>query len=313
MRIAITGAGGLIGTALGERLERGGHEVVRLRRAERSMEARASEPGPAWDPATGWVSPGALEGCDALVHLAGASIGEGRWTAKRKHVLRESRIEATRGLVKHLGTLKDGPRVLVSASAIGVYGDRGDELLDEDSRRGEGFLADLAADWEHEAMAAEAHGLRVAVARFGVVLDRQAGALPRMLLPFRLGAGGRLGNGRQWISWVTLDDATGALEFLLTHDLRGAHNVTAPGSLTNREFTKVLARVLHRPALLPAPGFALRLALGQAADELLLASTRVAPRRLAEAGFVFEQPELEGALRAVLSRPAQKSREHALS
>jgi hypothetical protein len=274
MRVAITGATGLIGSALGTRLEDAGHTVVRLRRVERADGTTTGDEGAAWDPAAGWVAPGALEGCDALVHLAGASIGEGRWTPKRKAVLRESRIEATRGLVKHLATLSDGPHVLVSASAIGVYGDRGDEPLDEGSRPAEGFLAELASDWEREALAAEALGTRVAVARFGIVLDRQSGALPRMLLPFRFGAGGRLGSGRQWMSWVTLDDATRAVEFLLTHDLRGACNVTAPGALTNREFTRVLARVLHRPALFPAPAFVLRLALGQAADELVTCLVR---------------------------------------
>ena len=296
MRVAITGSSGLIGTALAAHLEADGNEVVRLRRAE------AKRRGHYWNPAQGWIAPDALEGCDAVVHLAGASIGEGRWTATRKRMLRSSRIEATRLLVAHLGSMARPPSVLVSGSAVGFYGDRGDEVLTEDSARGSGFLAELCEDWEREARGAEAHGIRVATPRFGVVLARHGGALPRMVLPMRLGAGGRLGNGQQWMPWVTLRDAVRALEFLVTHEVRGPFNVVAPEVVMNADFTKALARQLHRPALFPAPAFALRLLLGQAADELLLASQRVTSKRLEAAAFAFEDATLEGALRQVFAR-----------
>jgi len=298
MRVAITGSSGLIGTALAAHLEAGGHEVVRLRRAE------GRRRGHYWNPAEGWIAPDALEGCDAVVHLAGASIGEGRWTAARKRVLRSSRIEATRLLVGHLGTMARPPSVLVAVSAVGYYGDRGDEGLAEDSARGTGFLAELCEDWERESRAAEAHGVRVATPRLGVVLAKDGGALSRMVLPMRLGAGGRLGSGRQWMPWVTLRDAVRALEFLLTHEVSGPVNVVAPEVARNVTFTKALAKQLHRPAILPAPAFGLRLLLGQAADELLLASQRVTPKRLEAAGFTFEDAALEGALRQVFAKEA---------
>ena len=294
MRIGMTGSSGLIGTAAAELLTRAGHEVVRLHRG------RVDGPGPRWDPAGGWIEDGAFDGCDAVVHLAGASIGEGRWTPARKRELRASRIEATRLLVDHLGSLERPPRVLVSASAIGYYGDRGDEMLEEDARPGTGFLAELVRDWEAEVARASDAGMRVAMLRFGIVLATEGGALPRMLLPFRLGIGGRLGSGRQWFSWVALPDAARAIEWAVTHDVRGALNVTAPGPLTNVDFTRTLGQVLHRPAVLPAPRLGLRLLLGEAADELLLSSTRAVPARLLASGFEFEYSEADEALEAVL-------------
>lgn len=297
MTVAIAGASGLVGTALAERLQDAGHRVVRLRRPGRNIAAD----GPTWDPAHGTIDDGALDGCDAVVNLAGASIGDGRWTKRRKRLLRDSRIDATRLLVDAMATMERRPRVLVSASAVGFYGDRGDDRLIESDARGRGFLAELAADWEAEAQAAEDLGVRVVTPRFGVILDRDAEALRRMMLPIRLGVGGPLGNGRQWMPWVTLADVTRAIEFFLTHEVHGAVNVVAPGEERNRTFTKALARRLHRPAILPAPGFALRLLLGQAADELLLASTRAEPARLTEAGFTFVHPDLASALPAVLA------------
>lgn len=297
MRIGITGSTGLIGTALSARLAAAGHEVVPLARS--SSRERQAE---GWNPSAGWIAAGALDGCEAVVHLAGASIGEGRWTKARKRVLRESRIEATRLLVDHLGTLPRPPKVLVSSSAVGYYGDRGAEVLPEDAAPGEGFLADLVLGWEAEARRAERLGVRVVSPRFGVVLARRGGALPRMLLPVRLGVGGPLGNGRQWMPWVTLQDAVRAVEFMLTHEVSGPYNVAAPEASRNRDFMRALGRQLHRPSFFPTPGFALRLVLGQAADELLLASARVDASRLLDAGFAYEHPSLEVALPAVLGR-----------
>jgi hypothetical protein len=284
----------MIGTALRARLAGQGHEVVRV------LRGNPSDPAAIWDPEAGWFREGALEGVDAVVHLAGASIGEGRWTNRRRAELRSSRIEATRLLVAHLSTLDQKPPVLVSASAIGYYGSRGDEQLTEESSAGSGFLADLTRDWEQEVLAARALGIRTTLLRFGVLLARDGGALPRMLLPFKFGAGGRLGNGRQWMSWATLDDALRATEYALTDGPDGPINVVAPGAVTNRDFTKALGHVLRRPTLFPVPRLALRLAVGASVDDLLFASQRVVPQRLAASGFSFEHGEIEPALRAVL-------------
>lgn len=311
MRIAMTGSSGLVGTALTAHLEANGHHVGRIRRG--AQHRGGDDGGAQWDPARNWIADGALEGYDAVVHLAGASIGEGRWTRSRKRELRASRIEATRLLVEHLASLSSPPRTLVSASAVGYYGDRGDEVLDEEAGPGAGFLADLVTNWEAEALSARRLSLRVVTPRFGVILARHGGALPRMMLPVRLGVGGPLGGGRQWMPWVTLDDVVRAIEFALTHEVEGALNVVAPAPATNREFTKALARTLRRPAIVPTPGFALRLLLGQAADELLLSSTRAVPAGLTRAGFEFKHPTLEEALPAVLSRPAPRSMEVAPS
>ena len=294
MRVAITGSTGLIGAALARSLEARGDEVARIRRGPANAE------GADWSPDEGWVRADAFAGCDAVVHLAGASIGEGRWTPARKALLRASRVDATRALVDALAALDPKPRRLVAASAVGIYGDRGDERLTEESARGEGFLADLTADWEAESMRAAGAGIPVALARFGVVLDREAAAFRRMALPFRLGAGGRLGNGRQWMPWVTLADAVAAVEHLLGNETAGPVNVVAPVAARNAEVAGALGRALRRPAFLPAPRFALRLALGELADSLLFASQRVAPERLAADGFAFAHPDIDGALAAVL-------------
>jgi len=289
MRVAITGASGLIGTALAARLKSEGHDVRPLKRG-----AAAD-----WDPATGWIRPGALEGIDAVVHLAGESIGKGRWSPKRKQELRSSRIDSTRLLVSEISKMASPP-VFVAASAIGYYGNREDEVIDETSARGEGFLADLVRDWEAESLKAEDAGARTVLLRFGVILAKEGGALPQMMLPFKFGAGGRLGSGRQWFSWVALEDAVSILIRSLTTDMSGVYNVTAPEPVTNRELTKALSKVLKRPAIVPVPPFALRLVLGESADELLLAGQRVLPRRLLDAGYSFRQTEISTALVSIV-------------
>lgn len=303
MKILIAGSSGLVGTALVESLGQAGHTVCRLLRPESAAKAAGARPSVAvrWDPGTGELE-GAAAGADALVNLAGVSIASGRWTAERKRALYGSRVDTTRVLVKAAGQLHPRPRVLVSASAIGYYGSHGDEELGEDSEPGNDFLAGLARDWEQEALRAEDSGMRVVCLRFGVVLARTGGALQRMLLPFKLGAGGRLGSGKQWMSWVTLAEAVSVVRFALENEsLRGPVNTVSPNPARNREFTAALAQALHRPAIFPAPAFALRLALGEMADALLLVSQRVVPWKLSALGYEFIHPELAGALAAVLA------------
>jgi uncharacterized protein (TIGR01777 family) len=302
MKILVTGSTGLVGTALVSTLAGAGHTVCRLLRPESAARGGAKDGFDVpWNPATGELG-GAAVGADAVVNLAGASIAGGRWTAERKALLRSSRVDTTRALVTALAKMNARPRVLVSASAIGYYGSRGDESLTEESAAGKDFLASLAQEWESEAVKAEALGIRVVRARFGIILARHGGALAKMLLPFKLGVGGRIGSGQQWMSWVTLEDVAGILRFALENRaVPGAVNVVAPGALRNAEFTKELARALHRPALFPAPAFALRLMLGEMADALLLSSQRVVPRKLQQLGYRFLHPDLAVALAAVLS------------
>ena len=303
MKILVTGSSGLVGTALVKALGRDGHMVCRLMRPESAANNEVKDGfNVAWNPATGELG-GAGVGPDGVVNLAGASIAGGRWTAERKEVLRASRIDTTRALVEALAKMNVRPSVLVSASAIGIYGNRGDELLTEESKVGTDFLAELARDWEAEALKAEALGIRVVLARFGIILSGEGGALAKMLLPFKLGAGGRLGSGQQWMSWVMLEDVVGILRMAIEKaTARGAVNVVAPQPVKNAEFTKVLAKALHRPALFPAPAFALRLALGEMADALLLSSQRVAPQRLEQTSYRFLHPELPTALSTILKR-----------
>jgi hypothetical protein len=245
----------------------------------------------------------ALRGVDAVVHLAGESIAEGRWTAEKKRRIRESRVEGTRAIAAAMASLEPRPRVLVAASAIGYYGDRGATQLDEASRPGEGFLVEVCQAWEAATASAQEAGIRVVNGRLGVVLSRHGGALARMLTPFMLGAGGKIGGGKQYMSWITLDDAARAFAFALENDrLTGPANFVSPNPVSNAEFTKTLGRVLRRPTILPMPAMAARAAFGQMADELLLASARVTPARLTEARFSFEYPQLEEALRHVLHR-----------
>ncbi len=295
MRIAVTGGTGLIGSALRERLGTDGHEAVAIRRGPEG------DPASQWDPAAGWVRDGAFAGYDAVVHLSGASIGEGRWSAARRELLRSSRIDSTRTLVEHLGSLpaEDRPGVLVSQSAVGYYGERGDEELTEAATPGTGFLADLVIAWEREATRAEEHGIRTVRHRSAIVLSREGPPLSRLLLPFRLGVGGNLGNGRWWMPWVTLEDEVRSIEHALTNDISGPVNVAAPEAVTNAGFTKALGRALRRPTLFPVPMFAYRLAFGQDPAELF-ASQRVVPQALAASGFEFAQPDIDSAFASLL-------------
>jgi uncharacterized protein (TIGR01777 family) len=301
MKILVTGSSGLVGTALGTALARAGHTVCRLVRPQSAAGEGAHEGfAVAWNPATGELG-GAGVGADAVVNLAGASIGDGRWSTQRKELLRTSRIDTTRALVNALAKMNARPSVLVSASAIGFYGNRGDETLTEESKPGTDFLAGLAQEWEAEAMKAEALGIRVVLARFGIILACEGGALPKMMLPFKFGAGGKLGPGQQWMSWVALEDVVGILRFAIEkNSARGPINIVSPQPLQNAGFTKVLAKAMHRPALFPAPAFALRLALGEMADALLLSSQRVQPRTIEKLGYRFLHSELSSALKHLL-------------
>jgi len=306
MKILITGSTGLAGRALGKALRRDGHTVCRLLRPETKVEETGRNAGldVPWNPETGELG-AAAAGADAVVNLAGASIAHGRWTAARKRVLETSRVLTTRALVNAFATMTTRPRVLVSASAIGYYGDRGEELLGEESPAGSGFLSAVAQQWEAEAQKAEALGIRVVCARFGVILASQGGALPQMARPFRFCLGGRIGSGQQWMSWISLEDVVGIVRIALENRaVRGAVNVVAPEPVRNVDFTAALAKACNRPALLPAPAFLLRLVLGEMADALLLASTRVVPAQLQALGYKFLEPNLTRALAKFLSQPA---------
>lgn len=300
MKVLVSGSTGLVGTALVDELQRAGHTVCRLLRPNSAVTGKSRGFDVHWDPSTGELG-GAAVGADAVVNLAGASIAGGRWTPQRKELLRSSRVETTRALVNALARMSIRPRVIVSASAIGYYGDRGDELLREENGAGQGFLAQIALEWEAEAAKAAALGIRVVCARFGVILATQGGALAKMLPPFTFGVGGRLGAGSQWMSWITLQDTVGALRMALENgDVRGAVNIVSPQPVRNADFTKILAKAVHRPALFPAPAFALRLALGEMADALLLSSQRVVPAQLERLGYRFLQPDLAPALASLL-------------
>jgi len=295
--VVVSGASGMVGAALTSFLTAGGHRVRRLvRREPGDGEIR-------WRPAAGEIDVAALEGADVVVHLAGAGIADTRWTPARKALIRDSRVDGTRTLCEALAKLERKPRVLISASAIGWYGDRGDALLDEESAPGEGFLADVCRGWEDETRPASEAGIRVVNLRIGVVLHPQGGALAKMLPPFRLGAGGPIGGGRQWMSWITLDDLVGAVHHLMfAEDARGPVNAVAPEPVTQRGFAKALGRALRRPAFLPLPALAVRALFGEMGEATVLASQRVRPGRLSELGFAFESPELEPALRGLLGR-----------
>jgi uncharacterized protein len=299
MKVLISGGSGLVGTALTESLRSEGHTVALLVRPDGYTSAGDIR----WDPASGFINTNAMEGADAVVNLNGASIGGGRWNSERKKILRSSRIDATRVLVDAFTRLKQKPQVFVSASAIGYYGNRGDEVLTESSTSGNDFLADTCRDWETEALRAQSSGIRTVVTRFGVILSATGGALTQMLPPFKLGLGGRLGSGQQWLSWIALEDVVGLLRAVISDEkASGPLNVVAPAPVRNSEFTQVLASVLHRPAILPAPAFALRLLLGEMADALLLASQQVHSERVPAATYTFRYENLEPALHAILSR-----------
>ena len=297
MRILMTGASGLVGTALAAELRAAGETVNRFVRPG----APTGTGDVAWNPEMDEINLAAAEGADAVVNLAGASIGGGRWTAERKKLLRSSRVDLTEHLVAGLARIKAPPKVFVSASAIGYYGDRGEESLTEQSASGQGFLAQITRDWESAAMKAEQFGARTVIARFGIVLSKNGGALPQMLTPFKLGVGGRIGSGKQWMSWIALDDAIAAIRNAITDAaMRGPLNIVAPNPTRNTEFTRALGHALHRPAIFPAPAFALRLILGEMADALLLSSQRVIPGKLTQHRFRFHYADLESALRRAL-------------
>ncbi len=295
MNVLISGATGFLGGTLIPELEAGGHRVTRLTRSPKS----ADDLG--WDPEAGTIDD--LEGTDAVVHLAGESIAEGRWTPEKKRRILESRRKGTRLLSEAIAALSAPPSVMVSASAVGYYGDRGNELLTEESDPGSGFLAEVCRDWEAAAEPAREAGIRVVHPRVGIVLSTKGGALGATLPIFKLGLGGKVGSGRQYWSWVTLDDVVGAFVHALTNEsVSGPVNVGSPNPLTNAEYTKVLGRVLNRPTIFPVPAPAARIVLGEVADELLLASQRMQPARLQETGYAFRHPDLEDALRHVLGR-----------
>lgn len=300
VKIIVSGSSGLIGSALIDSLRPDGHAIARLVRSGSTATADISSKMIRWEPPTGSIDLAAMEGADAVVSLAGASVAGGRWTKERKEVLRRSRVDATQHLVSNMAQLKMKPRAFVSASAIGYYGSRGDEVLSEASTPGDDFLAHLCRDWEAEAAKAEHEGIRTVILRFGLVLAAHGGALKQMVRPFRLGVGGRLGNGRQWMSWITLQDVVALIRYVITKDSpRGPINAVSPNAVTNAEFTSILAGVLHRPALFPAPRSVLKLALGELADALL-ASQRVVPEKLSELGYTFRHPQLKEALGSIL-------------
>ena len=289
----------MVGSALTAALTEAGHSVRRLVRRE----PRADQGEFAWDPMAGRIDPAALAGVDAIVHLAGENIAQGRWTTKKKQRIRDSRIQGTRLLTDALARSDRPPKVWICASGIGYYGDRGDAILTEQSPPGEDFVAKVCRQWESAAAPATSRGVRVVSLRFGVILHPSGGALARMLTPFRLGLGGPVGNGRQYMSWIALDDAIASIRFALNEaSLKGPVNVVAPEPVIQHAFAKTLGRVLHRPAILPLPAFAARLAFGELADALLLSSARVEPRRLTKAGFKFTYPDLEQALRHLLKQ-----------
>lgn len=292
MKVLVTGASGFIGRALVARLEQEGHEAVPLARGV------SGSGSPSWDVGAGRIDEDALDGIEAVVHLAGESIG-GRWTAAKKQAILSSRTEGTDLIARAVANAR--PSVFVCGSAIGYYGSRGDEILTEESSRGTGFLADVVTAWEAAAAPAVDAGVRTVFARTSLVLEGSGGSFPRMLLPFKLGIGGPLGSGRQWWAWITLEDEVRAIMHCLTSELEGPVNLSAPNPVTNKEFGTALGKALKRPAVFPAPAFGLKLLLGgEFADEVLLASQRVVPAKLQASGFEFSHPQVDQALAAVL-------------
>lgn len=297
MKILVTGPSGLIGSRLIPLLTGEGHNITRLTRSRSGTSLNTAY----WNPDEGKIDVDKLEGHDAVVHLAGESIA-GRWTREKKVKIADSRIKGTSLLSEALARLRSKPRVIVSASGVGYYGSRGDEVLTEQSTPGEGFLAELSMKWENALRPAIKTGIRVVNMRLGIVLSREGGALEKMLLPFKLGIGGRIGSGRQYWSWIAIDDVLSAIYHSLVSDnLRGPVNFVAPNPVTNNEFTRILGDVLGRPALLPLPAFALRGLLGEMADETMLTSTRAEPVKLLSSGYKFRYPDLKNALEHVLS------------
>lgn len=299
LKVAVTGASGMIGTELSTFLACGGHQVLPLVRRSPRLESGEIF----WDPSRGELDPDSLESLDAVIHLAGENIGAGRWTPKRKDDILKSRVEGTRFLAQTLASLRHPPQALITASAIGFYGNREGEALTEESAPGQGFLAEVCRAWEEAAEPARRAGLRVVNVRTGIVLTPRGGALAKMLLPFRMGAGGTIGTGKQWMSWISLEDLAGLFHFLLhARELSGPVNATAPHPVTNAGFTEILAKVLSRPAFFPLPAFAVKALLGEMGEALLLEGQKVLPAKLTQAGFEFLHPDLESALRWELGR-----------
>ena len=296
MRIVVSGASGLIGSALVPALEAGGHDVVRLVR-RRPAGTRELE----WNPATGTLDASALAGIEGAVHLSGATIGR-RWTRARKAEIRESRVKSTTLLAETLAEVEPRPSVLVCAGGVGIYGDRGDEILTEESELGSGFLSEVGRAWEDACEPARSAGLRVVNLRGGIVLSRQGGALARLLTPFRLGLGGRVGSGRQWWSWIAIDDLVHAIRFALESALAGPLNTVSPNPATNSQFAKALGEALGRPAVVPFPAIAAKAVFGEMAEEALLTGQRALPARLLDAGFAFDYPALGAALERALEK-----------
>lgn len=299
MKVLIAGASGLVGTAITSSFVRKGTAVTHLVRTSPDPGKQEVE----WHPNKEQIDAAAIEGFDAVINLGGESIAEGRWTEEKKKRIRDSRIEGTQLLSETMAKLSTPPKVFLCASATGVYGDRGNEIVDESSPAGKGFLAEVCREWEEATRAASNAGVRVVNLRFGPILSPAGGMLAKLLTPFRLGVGGKIGSGEQYMSWVAIDDVVGVINFALEREtLRGPLNVVTPNPVTNAEFTKVMGKVLSRPTFFMVPTFAARMAFGEMADEMLLASQRVVPKRLSEAGYEFRYPELEGALRHVLGK-----------
>lgn len=293
MKVLITGASGMLGKELQKSFAEKGYEMLLASRKEAIDDHHIQ-----WDIETGFAEPERLEGIDAVVHLAGENVSGFRWTDEKKKAIRDSRVLGTRSVVEAISKLKQKPKVLVAASAIGFYGERGDEEVNESSVAGDNFLAEVGKAWESESRRAEDAGIRTVILRTGIVLSKDGGALGTMLTPFKLGVGGVVGSGKQWMSWISLDDEIAVINFAIENEnLRGAVNAVSPNPVTNDEFTKTLGEVIYRPTFLPLPEFAVSMIFGEMGDALLLASTKVLPKRLEEAGFEFKHPKLKTALK----------------
>ena len=297
MKVLITGSSGLVGSALTDYFVANGDEVIRLLRRS------APADSPVWDPENGEINLAGVRDISAVVHLAGDNLGEGRWNDRKKNSILNSRVKGTKLLSEYFAATEHKPIVILSASAVGYYGNRGEERVDEASKPGKGFLTDVCRQWEDATASAVDAGIRVVNLRLGVILSAEGGALKKMLLPFRIGLGGVIGSGKQYMSWVSIDDVTGMIQHIIANEaVRGPVNLVSPNPVSNREFTKTLGQILNRPTIFPMPAFAARIAFGEMADELLLSSTRVIPKKLMDSGYEFRHPELGGAFEHFLNR-----------